>query len=219
MGLRKTPSPTLHLSFRSSLRQKHARIEKHDELLQFAPMKKRVRFASESGGSVNTAERSSDIVHSDLDKTKLWWTRQERTDILGECQDAINDFRADHMDQVHHYLGIFDKCCNSLLQSSSDYLEKASVVLPANVRGLEWGIAPSTKNHRRVHVQDILEVQDRVQNLSTEMRQRLLSARSLRSSRRCLLMARLLGEGDKVDCSEGRKRKRPEHDRPPKARS
>jgi hypothetical protein len=134
----------------------------------------------------------------DLDKPKLWWTRRERANMLHECREAIKDFRTDHMDEVEHYIGVFDRCCDSLSQSSSDYLEKATVTLPGDVRGLEWGMAPSTKNHRREHMKDILEVQDRVQALNTVMRNRLLASRSLRSSRRCLLMARLLGEGDKV---------------------
>ena len=173
--------------------------------------RKRVRFSrgddpdyddedDENYGSVMTTERGSDIVRSDLHKPTLWWTRQERASILSDCQDAIKSFCSDHDDQVQHYIGVFDRCCDSLSKSSSDYIENATVVLPDDIRGLEWGF--SSKNHRRQHVLDILDVQERCARVNPEMRDRLLSSQSVRSSRCCLLIARKLGEGDRIPLEE-----------------
>jgi hypothetical protein len=170
-------------------------IEKEDNE-DYMPRKKQVRFATAASGDLKTTEAYIDILRSDLDKPNMWWSRQERDAITDKCYDSIADFRKDHMDQVRHYLSVFDQCTQTPSQSSSDYLEKATVSLPSYVRGLERGIAPSTKAHRRAHVQEVIEVQEQIQGLSAIMRDQVLSSRALRSSRPCRVMARILGEGD-----------------------
>jgi hypothetical protein len=166
------------------------------------PKKKRVKFATAANGSVKVTKVASDICRSDLDKGKLWWSRRDRAIILNRCQASIKGFRGDHMDQVRHYLCVFEKCSESPSQSSSDYIEKATVSLPIHARGLEWGIAPSTKTQRRAHVRAVIDVQDQIQGLSATMRDRVMSTRSLRSSRPCRVMARLLGDGDAKQSQE-----------------
>ena len=71
------------------------------------------------------------------------------------------------------------------------------IVIPIHVRGLEWGIVPSVKQHRRSHAQEVLDVQEQIRGrLSSEMRNQVLSMRAIRSSRPSRVMARLVGEGD-----------------------
>jgi hypothetical protein len=214
MGFCKVPIVTPCLSC-EPLRHKRTRstdseIDKDDHE-DFMPHKKRVRFATTACGALKTTEAYIDILRSDLDKPNMWWSRQERDDITDKCYDSIVDFRRDHMDQVRHYLSVFDQCAQTPSQSSSDYLEKATVSLPVQIRGLEWGVVPSTKTHRRAHVQELLEVQEQVQGLSATMRDQVLSSRALRSSRPCRVMARILGEGDArydTEESKGEQRRR-----------
>ena len=178
-----------------------------DELC--TPQRKRVRFATNGDGAVKTSAASSKISHSDLDKSKLWWSRQERAGIINRCHDAIRDFRRDNLDQVRHFLSVFEQCSQKPSQSSSEYLEKARVNLPVHIRGLEWGIAPTTKSHRRAHAQDVLDTQDQIQALKGPMHDRVLSSRALRSSRRCRVMGRLLGDCDATESrQEGGKQRR-----------
>ena len=142
--------------------------------------------------------------YSDMEKKQLWWTRQERTTMSQKSRQMVKSFRKDHMDQVKHYMDVYDHCAKTPSQSSSDYLEQASIVIPTNVRGLEWGIVPSIKAHRRVHVQEILDVQEQIRGrLSAEMRYRVLSVRAMRSSRQSRVMARLMGEGDAASATIG----------------
>lgn len=160
------------------------------------PPKKRVRFATDVDGEMAVSEVDSDIVHSDLDKPKLWWSSQERSEILDDCRFEIAEFLEDHVDEVRHYVRVFKQCCEEPTQSSSDALEKATVSLPTKIRGLEWGIAPDVKVCRKAHVQTVLDIQDLSKTLSGSRRDRILSMRAVGSSRPCLIMARLMGEGD-----------------------
>lgn len=162
--------------------------------------KKRVRFETVRPGAdtVKTYERHIDIPRSELDKPNMWWSRKERESITEECHDAIEEFQQDHIDQVRHFNSVFDQCQEPPSMASSEYLEKASICLPDHIRGLEWGWAPTTISHRRAHVKEILAVHQQIQSLSPEIRDRVLSSRSLRSSRPGRVLARLLGEGDEM---------------------
>jgi hypothetical protein len=157
---------------------------------------KRVRFATND--SHNEQVLVSELVHSDLDKQKLWWTRKERNGMNETSRKIAKLFRKNHSDQVNHYLRVFDQCSQyPPSQSSSDFLETATIVVPTKVRGLEWGIVPKIKAHRRTHVQEVLQVQVQIKGrLSSEMRYKVLSTRAMRSSRPSRVMARLMGEGD-----------------------
>jgi hypothetical protein len=164
---------------------------------------KRVRFATAADSNTTNNNNNeqvllSELVHSDLDKTKLWWSRKERNGMNEASRKMAKVFRKNHSDQVKHYLRVFDQCSQyPPSQSSSDYLETATIVVPTKVRGLEWGIVPKIKAHRRTHVHEVLQIQDQIKGrLSSEMRYKVLSTRAMRSSRPSRVMARLIGEGD-----------------------
>jgi hypothetical protein len=214
MGFCKTPTEmdTPHLTERRSKRsQDDAEIDtttsscQNDENYGRKQQKqerlrrphKRVRFAT-AGDSHDEQVLVSELMHSDLDKQKLWWTRKERNGMNEASRKIAKLFRKDHMNQVKHYLRIFDHCSQyPPSQSSSDFLETATIVVPTKVRGLEWGIVPKIKAHRRTHVQEVLQVQEQIKGrLRSEMRYQVLSTRAMRSSRPSRLMARLMGEGD-----------------------
>lgn len=153
-----------------------------------------------SSDKVKTYTRYLEILRSDLDKPSMWWSRSEREEISETCRDEILDFRRHHTGAVEHFSSVFVHCQKSPSLESSDYLESATIDLPLTIRGLEWGFAPSTISLRRSHVRQLLSIQDKMHALSPEMRDRVLSSRSLRSSRPCRVLARILGEGDARDC-------------------
>jgi hypothetical protein len=126
----------------------------------------------------------------------MWYSRSEKDEILAECEEAIQDFQQKHLEEESNYLSVFDCCSQSPSQKSSDFLETAQLHIPATARGMEWGWASSTESQKRDHVREILAVQLQIQGLKQDMRDRVLSSRSLRSSRPGRVMARLLGECD-----------------------
>jgi len=166
-----------------------------------SPRRKRLRFATTVGGNLCVHQKESDRFKEDIDKAALWWSRKDRDSFSKACHETIQKFRDDHKDEVDHYLEVFDHCTESPSAASSEYLEQAKIKLPAHVRGLEWGLTPCVRTQRRRHVHEVLDVQDQVQGLNASMRDRLLSSRSLRSSRPCRLMARILGDVDTAELS------------------
>jgi hypothetical protein len=188
-----TPAPLLQQQ-----RRKRSREHKQDRAIHplLAP-RKRVRFG-ERPDHVNTPQDASNACHSDLNKQELWWTKQERASMTESYRATVKSFRKEHKNQVQHYKDIFEHCTQTPSESSNEYFETATIDVPLQVRGLETGIIPSIKAHRREHVQTVLDIQDQLWRLNSEMRGRVLGARSMKSSRPCRVMARLLGEGDAV---------------------
>jgi len=167
------------------------------------PSPKRVKFehvGNFSGDKVKTSEAYINILRSELDKPVMWWSRAERETILEECHDEIDVFRRNNENLAQHFTQVFEFCQKPPSEESSNYLDNAKISLPSSIRGLEWGFAPRTISHRRAHIQEVLAIQDQVQTLPPEMRDRVLSSRSLRSSRPGRVLARILAEGDARNC-------------------
>jgi hypothetical protein len=185
---------------RSRCREK---FDSHDDLSRTVP-RKRVRFARPStsleGNILAEEVHESKLCHSDLDKKNLWWSKDERRKITSESRKTARSFRKKNRDQVSHYLFVFEKCSQPPSHASSDFLEKATLSVPTLVRGLECGFVPSIKACRRKHAQEILDTQEQLQTsrLPIEISCRVLSTRSMHSSRPSRVMARLIGDGDMV---------------------
>jgi hypothetical protein len=158
---------------------------------------KNIHFETNSDGDI-TAQEFPPCTYSDLKKSALWWSRGERQSIVDTARRTYQRFR-DHTpsDCVDHYLEIYYVCCQAPSQTTSEYLEDATLFVPDLVRGLEYGVMPETKWCRSEHVRDVLDAQDEMDGkLSRNMAMQLLGTRSLRSSRPSRVMARLLGESD-----------------------
>jgi hypothetical protein len=164
------------------------------------PRMKRVRLETVGEyGTVKTSESFS--IHPHIDNKSLcWWNRHDRSRFLDESTQAIKVFKQTSLDKVRHYMQVYERCSQAPSHSASDYLEKVTVCLPPEVRGLEWGIAP---NYRREHMEQVLDAQEQVQTLkNASFRERIISNQSLRSSRPSKIMARLLAEGDAMPLEE-----------------
>lgn len=169
----------------------------------FSPRTKRVRFETVGeDGRIKTSEAFS--IHPHIDNKSLcWWNRHDRARFLDESTQAIKAFRQTSLEKVRHYVQVYERCSQAPSHSASDYLEKVTVYLPPEVRGLEWGIGPPIKSHRREHMERVLDAQEQVQSLkNASFRERIISNQSLRSSRPSKIMARLLAEGDATPLEE-----------------
>lgn len=167
--------------------------------------KKRVRFSDSVDGKIqvseSTARTSSHFVSSlpsaSLSKADLWWSKEDRECTIQECVVAINEFRTDedHSEEMQMFANVYETCLEEPSHASSDYLmERAIITMSTRIRGLEWGIAPKLKARRKAHIRDVLDVQNRIQNLRD--REKFVSSRSLKSSRPSRIIARMIGEGD-----------------------
>lgn len=140
-------------------------------------------------------------------RKELWWTKEERSQILDECRNIGREYKEAHSETVQEYLDLYeDECCNGGAQSiptkdgtSHDLSMMAFLPLfPTHVRGLEWCVVPSTRSHRKTHVHDILDKQLELQRVGRDMRSKILARRSIQSSKPSRLLARYAGQMDSV---------------------
>jgi hypothetical protein len=153
--------------------------------------RKRLRF-----DTTTPQEFPSRISVEDLDKPRLWWTREERSGIMANSRQTARAYRDANMSHVRRILDVFSIATQDPSEETSKILESATIHIPSEVRGLESGIAPSIKMHRRAHVEEVLQVQRSCSRLAHEMRNRLVGMRAMRSSRPSRVFSRIMGEGD-----------------------
>ena len=132
------------------------------------------------------------------EKSLLWWTKEERRDILENNRDLAQDFRNFHREQVEHCNDVFDLCCSDVDMSKHAKIQLPA--LPVSVRGLEYCILPATKRYRKIHVREVLKVQEEYSD--DEEKEEALSSRATQSSRPSRVMARILGESDAAATKE-----------------
>lgn len=165
----------------------------------FPSNKKRRRNQQVAFGDVvsTTVYHASNLTRTELKKLKhvLWFTKQDRLRSQAECQQVLKTFRVQNAEEVTKFSTVYRTSMQvPFSQASSDFLEQATISVPLVIRGMEWGIAPKLKKRRREHIQNILTAQKEIRD--TELRERFVSSRSLRSSRPARIMARIIGEGD-----------------------
>ena len=174
-----------------------------------------VRFDDEA----NQVQETDRIVPDAKDT--LFWTRDERDDILESNQRLAREFRHQQPMSVQKANQVFDRCCqDSVADDSSDEDEPAdsckddehevqdilattgnqTLDVPTHLRGLEWGFLPASKKYRRTHVQRVLRWQ-RCIGSGTE-KANILSARAIRSSRPSRVLALILANSDAASAKE-----------------
>ena len=128
-------------------------------------------------------------------KKDLWFTKQDRLQTQAECLEVLKSFRIQNAKEVTQFSDVYRTSMQvPFSKESSDYLEQATISVPLQIRGMEWGIAPKLKKRRKEHIQSILTLHKQISNI--ELRERFVSSRSLQSSRPARIIARMVGEGD-----------------------
>ena len=153
------------------------------------PGSKRVRFSANQ-----QEQRAPDT--DPLDKNTLWWSKNERSSIQKRSLKAARTFKRTNSERVVNYLEVFSQCSQDPSESSSDYLEQATLQVPDHVRGLEYAFVPSIKARRKTHSRQVMDTQEEFQNLPEERKLQFLASRAIKSSRPSRLLARLVGDSD-----------------------
>jgi len=200
-----TPLSVLH-----SRKRPLADIDDDEALISIPRDTKKVRFELQSdfstlgtgsvlsSGTVKERIYESDLFLDELDKEELWWSKNERSEMVDTNRKLARGFKRQYKERVDHYLSVFGECSKSPSHASSDFLEKVQLGVPSEVRGLEAGFIPSVKSCRRRHSLEVLQTQEKLAEgrLPGPISLRVLSSRSMHSSRPSRVMARLIGEAD-----------------------
>ena len=179
-----------------------------------------VRFATRLVSHVFTVERFDDIAPypttddediivspSPKQKKNLWWTKDEKYQIMQRNRLHADEFELEHSDKVAYFLRVFDDLCEeeppittTTTEANDDddeYRRENAIRIPTKVRGLEYCVTPSIKSYRKLHVQHVLDVQRQLRRrLTSDFRTNVLSIRAIQSSHPSRVLAQLIGEGD-----------------------
>jgi hypothetical protein len=211
-----TPSP-LPSPSSSSQRQRRLPHVKHVQFDSATPLMYRYSYSSNDNnsnhkGNTTATTKKNGVALSSLSLDDWsWWTKHERSVIRERNHTLIDSFTRDHADKVQQYRTVFEQCQAPPTLATSEFLEQAVVRIPTYVRGLEWGIVPPLKQHRKVHLEHVLQSQrhlrkSSVSSLSSSSSYQetedirllttILATRAMQSSRPSRVMARLMAEGD-----------------------
>jgi hypothetical protein len=131
----------------------------------------------------------------DCEIRAAWWTpRDFESATMVYMQQVINCL-SDHPDAVEDLQRVISLCN----QSSSDTLEDkdAHTQIPLWARGMEADVAPLLKTLRRKHANAVMDYIGKIpKQLPSDLRDRMLSARSLQYSRPQKIFAHVLGQAD-----------------------
>ncbi len=185
------------------------------------------RVVAPSAISESTTDLDSDLVA----KSSLWWTKEERREIVQANQKTTREFKRFHPTKVReanlvysdivHDCSHRNECQQHTVESCDDdediydffqnqhlkrrtnstsatchpstkkrkrsdftptvaddsrlppvALPDATIDLPTNVRGLEWGVMPDAKRYRKAHAKTVLKWQDRFRKMNERRRTR-----------------------------------------------
>lgn len=178
------------------------RLSPHEEC--FPRNKKHVKFAFNMDGTIKTWERFIDIPRKDLDKASMFYSREEKEDLLEECEINIDHFKQESLDEISNFELLFRKCSEPPSCEATQILETTQLNIPAQARGMEWGWAGAVMGgYKKAHVKNLIRAQTQIKSLREEMRTQILASRSLKSSRTGRVVARLLGECDERNARNG----------------
>jgi hypothetical protein len=156
-------------------------------------MKKEVRF--------NTAENQVILpCHGGLTEEEIetsWWSHEEYSNSLHKFRVSIQRFYDTQEDAVKKLNRVVSLCNQASSDTSNLEDATARLVIVPECRGMEADLTPALKSSRRRHATIVLEHLQKIpSHLPEEMRERMLSARSMQLSRPHKVFARVLGDAD-----------------------
>jgi hypothetical protein len=155
------------------------------------PMKKGVRF--------NTAKNQVILPSHGLTEEEIensWWSREELSASLQKFRVSIDRFyytQKDSVEKLNHVVSL----CNQASSDTSLEDATARLLLVPECSGMETDLAPALKSSRRRHATIVLEHLQKIpSHFPEDLRQRMLSARSMQLSRPHKVFARVLGDAN-----------------------
>ena len=155
------------------------------------PMKKEVRF--------NTAENqvilpSHRITEEEIENS--WWSHKEYTASLQNFRVGIQrlyDTQQDSVNKLNHVVSL----CNQASSDTSLEDPTARFLIVPECHGMEADLTPAFKCSRKRHSAVVLQhLQNIPSHFPEDLRQRMLSARSMQLSRPHKVFARVLGDAN-----------------------
>ena len=191
------------------------------------PMSKRrpriVRFDLDANQVKETSRISREA------KDALFWTTLEREGIHATNQRLALQFIRQQPLCAEKACLVFERCCQDRasddssssseededyncssnddqddsddvleVQDTMDAAKTLAIEVPAHVRGLEWGFLPASKHYRQTHIQRVLKWQ----RCLGRNQPKLLSSRTIRSSRPSRALARIMGASDEINAKD-----------------
>ena len=174
---------------------------------------RRVRFALEATADdcmvVIDPEPTPPPLMNEQDHANCWWSRQEIRDACFDAQEIVDDIidhdEVDSIDELNRFFKYWTLSAShrSMMTRMNDASTKRLVRSllqhhhEVDCRGLENFAYPIIHRHRVWHEQSLLTAQARIPpGAGPEVRERLLSAISVQTSKASKMLARLLAHCD-----------------------
>eukprot|EP00934_Nitzschia_sp_Nitz4_P009153 Nitzschia sp. Nitz4//scaffold226_size53432//42123//42827//NITZ4_006706-RA/size53432-processed-gene-0.68-mRNA-1//1//CDS//3329542766//9143//frame0 len=132
--------------------------------------------------------------------SQCWWTADFYDRALYQCKKDANSVLTTEQESAQLLRDTVSLCNQSSCDRLENQSEVSAMLATAMIpRGVEKEVITEIRQMRRKHVRSVLEYSQKIpRHLSLELRERMLSARSLQFSRAHRILARLLGEADVV---------------------
>jgi hypothetical protein len=157
------------------------------------PMIKEVRF--------NTAQNqvilppSQGLTEEEIETS--WWSHEEFSASLQKFHVSIQRFYDTQKDSVENLNYVVSLCNQASSDTSLEDAPAAKFLLVPECRGMEAEFTPALKSSRRRHSAIVLEHLQKIpSHFPEDLRQRMLSARSMQLSRPHKVFARVLGDAN-----------------------
>jgi hypothetical protein len=133
---------------------------------------------------------------TDEEIENAWWNKKHNADAIILYRNQVRACFKNDENSVKELAHVVSMC----YKSSSDQLEDmetAKSMFPMDIRGLESEVAPMLKTSRRKHSEGVLQYVHKIpKHLPADLRERMLSARSMQYSRPFKILAHVIGEAD-----------------------
>lgn len=165
---------------------------------------RRVRFAPKSKHQFIPSTLFNGLSKEDIEKG--WWTTRDKEKTCQEQRELVQAFRTSEPRALSDYYKLLRRClseCNEddLQTSHEDDVFLVLAMVTTSMRGLEVEVAPSLKKIRRTYRREVLNCAAKIPtNLSRDLRDGMLAARSAKLSLPIRRLARVTGEADATEC-------------------
>jgi hypothetical protein len=133
---------------------------------------------------------------TDEEIENAWWNKKHNADAIILYRNQVRACFKNDEESVKDLAHVVSMCYKSSSEQLED-METAKSMLPMDIRGLESEVAPMLKTSRRKHSEGVLQYVHKIPNhLPADLRERMLSARSMQYSRPFKILAHVIGEAD-----------------------
>jgi hypothetical protein len=191
------------LSVSSKRRTKQDTLDLLDEVLNvdlikevplepLEPLERKIRFDLSSNQAIEADPEGL----TEQEIKYCWWNRLEHYQSVEALKQEIRAFFREQEDSLKDMVQLVSTC-NESSSDDLDDLAAATAMIPLNARGMESELLPMLKSSRKRHSESVLDCVNKIpSHLQPDLKDRMLSARSIQYSRTFKILARVQGEAD-----------------------